>query len=210
LNPALVSEIVKLAHGRGLRVAAHVYTATDFHNALIGGVDDIGHLHGTGFDSLLGYQAFRISAPDAQLAARRHVSVTTTISWLDDYEGVARQRLVDSVVKPNLELLRANGVPILLGSDEFRGTSLHEAKVLASLGLFPNRELLDIWSRVTPQAIFPQRKIGRLANGYEASLLVLSRDPIADFSAGESIPMRLKQGYVLQAPRKTSFPALGQ
>ncbi|MEA2765670.1 MAG: hypothetical protein QOK07_2074 [Gemmatimonadaceae bacterium] len=210
LNPALLAQIVGLAHARGLRVSAHVYTAADFHNALIAGVDDIGHMPGAGYDSVLGYRAFRIAPADAELAGRRHVSMTTTIIWLDDYEGVPRQRLIDSVVRPNLELLRANRVPILLGSDEFRGTPLHEAKILASLGVFSNLELLNIWSHDTPQAIFPRRKIGSLADGYEASFLVLGTDPTADFGGVERITMRMKQGHVLPAPRAVPFPALGQ
>ncbi len=208
LNPGLVPEIVKLAHAQGLRISAHVYTGADFHNALTGGVDDIAHLPGTGYDSAVGYKAFRISPEDARLAGQRHVSVTTTVYWLDDYDGVARQQLIDSVVKPNLELLRENGVAILLGSDEFRGTSLHEAKVLASLGVFSNRELVDMWTRITPQAIFPRRKIGRLADGYEASFLVLAGDPTADFSNVGRITMRVKQGHVLPTPRDVEFPSL--
>jgi hypothetical protein len=210
LNPAFVPDIVRLAHASNLRVAAHVYTAADFHNALIGGVDDIAHLPGAGYDSVLGYRAFRISVADAQLAARRAVTVTTTIVWLDDYAGSPRQRLIDSVVKPNLELLRANGVTILLGSDEFRGTSLHEARLLSSLGVFTNAALIDIWSRITTQAIFPRRKLGTFANGYEASFLVLSKDPITDFSGVQSITLRMKQGHILDAPRKVDFPKLGQ
>ncbi|HEY0529322.1 MAG TPA: hypothetical protein VGD02_10875 [Gemmatimonadaceae bacterium] len=185
-----------------------MYTAADFHNALIGGVDDIAHLPGAGYDSILGFRAFRISPADAQLAARA-VTVTTTIVWLDDYTGLARQQLIDSVVKPNLELLRVNGVTILLGSDEFRGTSLHEARLLSSLGVFSNAALIDIWSRVTPQAIFPHRKLGNFANGFEASFLVLSKDPTTEFSGVASITLRMKQGRILDAPRKVDFPELG-
>ncbi len=46
-------------------------------------------------------------------------------------------------------------------------------------------------------AIFPDRKIGRLADGYEASFLVLDADPLADFSAIEKIRLRVKQGFHL-------------
>lgn len=209
LNPALVTEIAKRAHAAGLRVSAHVYTAADFHNALVGGVDDIAHMPGCGFDSTLGFQAFRISPEDARLAAARHVTVTTTLYWLYELDSAQRRRLVDLVIKPNIALLRANGVPILLGSDEFRATPLHEATVLASLGIFTNAELLDLWTRTTPQSIFPKRRIGRLADGYETSLLVLSGDPTADFSNVKRIVMRVKQGQILPIPRAVAFPSLG-
>ncbi len=46
IDPALVPEIARRAHAAGLRLSAHVYTATDFHNALVGGVDDVAHMPG--------------------------------------------------------------------------------------------------------------------------------------------------------------------
>ena len=46
LDPNLLSEIVRRAHRAGLRVSTHVETATDFHNALVAGVDEINHMPG--------------------------------------------------------------------------------------------------------------------------------------------------------------------
>jgi hypothetical protein len=46
LNPALLPEIVRRAHRAGLRVSTHIETATDFHNALVAGVDEINHTPG--------------------------------------------------------------------------------------------------------------------------------------------------------------------
>lgn len=155
INPALVPEIVRRAHAMGLRVAAHVYTAADFHNAITGGADDIAHMPGTGFDSTLGDAAFRITPSDAALAGARHVTVTTTLHWLSELDSAERRRMVESILAPNVARLKANGVQILVGSDEFRASPVHEAEVLAATGLFTNRELLDMWTRATAQAIFP-------------------------------------------------------
>jgi hypothetical protein len=79
MDPALVPIIAAKAHAAGLRVAAHAYTAADFRNALAGGVDDIAHFPGTGWDAKLGDAAFRITAEDAALAAKRGATVTTTL-----------------------------------------------------------------------------------------------------------------------------------
>jgi imidazolonepropionase-like amidohydrolase len=49
----------------------------------------------------------------------------------------------------------------------------------------------------TPQAIFPSRKIGRLDEGYEASLLVLRGDPLKDLERLGDVRLRIKQGRVL-------------
>jgi hypothetical protein len=52
-----------------------------------------------------------------------------------------------------------------------------------------------------PRAIFPHRDIGHLDDGAEASFLVLSGDPLADFAHTHDIAMRGKQGTVLGRPR---------
>ena len=47
----------------------------------------------------------------------------------------------------------------------------------------------------------PDRKIGRLEEGYEASFLVLEDDPLVDFDQVRSIRLRVKQGHVLALER---------
>jgi imidazolonepropionase-like amidohydrolase len=211
IDPALVPLIAAKAHAAGLRVAAHAYTAADFRNALAGGADDIAHFPGTGWDAKLGDAAFRITAEDAALAAKRGATVTTTLSWLGeewDSDPTKSQHILDAVIRPNLDLLRRAGVTILLGSDQFRKTAAVEAALLSRLRLFTNAELLKMWCETTPRAIFPKRRIGRLEDGYEASFLVLTANPLADFAASSRISMRVKQGETLPAPVNVPFPPL--
>jgi predicted amidohydrolase YtcJ len=211
IDPTLVPEIARRAHAAGLRVSAHVYSAADFHNAIAGGVDDVAHMPGTGYDERLGVAAFLVSEADARLAASRGVTVMTTLSWLgeqmDENPAQARQ-VLESVIRPNVAMLRRFGVPILIGSDQFRQSSAPEARLLARLGLFTNAELLTMWCETTPRAIFPGRRIGRLDEGFEASLLVLARNPLDDFAATGEIATRMKQGVVLPPPSPVPFPEL--
>jgi len=88
-------------------------------------------------------------------------------------------------------------VKLLVGSDQFRQTSLPEILLISSLKVFTNLELLKISCETTPQAIFPQRKIGFLRNGYEASFLVLDGNPLTSFEQIKNITLRFKQGYAL-------------
>jgi hypothetical protein len=210
IDPALVGEIARRAHAAGLRLSAHAYTAADFHNAVAGGVDDIAHFPGTGWDPKLGAAAFRISDADAALAARRGVTVTTTLSWLEEKESdtAGAGNVLDEVIRPNVAALRRAGVPILIGSDLFRQTPAPEAMLLSKLGLFTNAELLKMWSETTPRAIFPNRRIGRLAEGCEASFLVLGADPLADFSATSKIFLRVKRGVAIPEPPAIALPEL--
>ncbi len=68
---------------------------------------------------------------------------------------------------------------------------------VSGLGVFSNFELLKMWCERTPTAIFPTRRIGRLEEGYEASFLVLGRDPLKDLTAVKDIRMRVKKGFLL-------------
>lgn len=189
LDPALVPVLVRLAHSAGLKVSAHVYTAADFRNAVAGGVDWIAHLPG-------GPEAdpapFLLTEADARLAARRHVTVVTTVTQHGD--TALTDRLIRTQYAPNIALLRRHGVTLLLGSDRIGDTAATEAAALARSGLFTNLELLRMWSVTTPRAIFPARRIGMLRDGYEASFLVLAGDPLADFANTRRIVRRVKQG----------------
>jgi len=205
LNPALLPEIVRRAHRAGLRISAHVETATDFHNALSAGVDEINHT--PGFRPEKGdwkkYDAsrFKISERDARLAARNRVVVVTTLVSAIDHalqkkEGEPFNALRDLLVR-NLRLLKEHGVRIGVGSDSYRQTSLAEAVNLQKLGAFDNRTLLKMWCETTATTIFPKRKIGYLRNGYEASFVVLNDDPLQDFGNVQKIDKRFKQGEFL-------------
>ena len=169
-------------------------SAPDFRAALESGVHHMAHLPGgRGPDSL-----FLLTDADAAEAARRGVTVATTVSQhLDD---ALTERLLATQYAHNVEVLRRHGVPILVGSDLFPGTAATEVAALARSGLFTNLELLTMWSVTTPRAIFPERRIGALEDGYEASFLVLRDDPLVDMSA-RTISLRVKQGVPIPMDR---------
>ena len=207
LDPAVLPAIVRRAHRDGLRVSTHVETATDFHNALIAGVDEINHMPGfrpdkndvTTFTNLARYE---ISEADARLAARKRVVVVTTlgetINWILNGKEKAEDRAaVRVMVTHNLQILKKHRVPIAIGSDSFRSTAVPEAMNLSSLGVFDNLTLLKMWCETTSATIFPTRRIGHLKPGYEASFLVLDEDPLKDFANVKKINLRFKDGEVL-------------
>ena len=205
LNPALLPEIVKRAHAAGLSVATHVETATDFHNAVVAGADEINHT--PGFRPEKGdwkkYDAsrFRISESDARLAARNRITVVTTLVFAIDH-ALQKQKgepsdEIRGLLINNLQLLKKHDVHLAIGSDSYRQTSLDEAVNLQKLGAFNNRTLLKMWCETTATTIFPKRKIGYLKNGYEASFLVLNDNPLQDFANVQKIDKRFKQGEFL-------------
>ena len=207
IDPKLVPEIVRRAHAAGLRVMAHVETAADMRTALEAGADQIGHMpgfRGNQQTKLPVTEPYEISDADAQRAARQGAYVVTTLSGITALsasgpEGVTRRR-ADSLYIRNLRMLKKHGVRVIVGSDLYRNTAVPEAMYLASLGVYTNAELLRMWSDNTARGIFPDRRIGRLEPGYEASFLVLDRDPLADFANVKSIRLRVKQGTTIPDP----------
>ena len=196
MDPALVAEMVRRAHAAGLTVSAHVWTAADFRAAVEGGVDQIAHVPGGRSSNPA---PFLLTEADAALAAARRVTVVTTVAQQRD--SAVTDQLLASQLGPNLRVLKKHKVTLLLGSDLFPATAAVEAAALKRSGIFSNLELLRLWSVTTPQAIFPQRKLGELSEGYEASFLVLRGDPLADFAHTRAISLRVKRGVVLDGKR---------
>ena len=202
LDPALVPAIIARAHAVKLRVSAHIENAHDFHVAIAAGVDDIAHMPFVNSEKT---ESYRMAEDDLRAAAARGVSIATTLDWMDES---ANDRQVQ-VARDNLANMRRAGNTIVIGTDLFRKTARVEAELITSRHLMSNLDLLQTWAIATPRAIFPQRKIGRLADGFEASFLVLEGDPLADAANLEHIAMRVKQGHSL-IPRDTKLPALGE
>ena len=207
LDPALLPEIVRRAHHDGLRVSTHVETAADFHNAAVAGVDEINHLPGfrperndpSSYANLARYQ---ISEGDAKLAGDKHIVVVTTVGetaeiTFDEKIPEAPRLAVRAMLVGNLQLLRKHGVSIAIGSDSFRQTALAEALSVAKIQAFDNLTLLKMWCEATAATIFPKRKIGFLKDGYVANFLVLTGNPLTDFTNVKTIDMRVKQGEPL-------------
>jgi imidazolonepropionase-like amidohydrolase len=192
LDPRLAPQVVRMAHADGLRAAAHVVNVADFRVALDAGVDIIAHLPAEGM----------LTEEDARRTARLRVPVVTTCGFLT---RLARSNPQESAAiasrqTPNLRLLKQAGARIVIGSDDPADTTTGELAHLRRLGVFSDAELLSIWTRETPRAIFPKRMIGSLDEGYEGSFLALEGDPLADWSATERIRMRVKRGQRIRLP----------
>ena len=212
LNPALIPEICTRSHAAGLRVSAHIESAADFHNALVGGVDEINHMagfrpEGQALSQYHNLASYEISEADARLAAQKGVVVVTTL-WGNIERSKASEQTseaaigkqVHDLIIRNLQLLKRHHVKITVGDDQYRQDSLQEVLALHSLAVFTNLELLKMWCEATPATIFPKRNIGHLQEGYEASFLAINGDPLQDFLNVRKIELRVKQGEVLHLP----------
>ena len=223
LDPALLPLIVRKAHASGLRVSAHVVNGTDVRHAIAAGVDELVHVPAMGALSDVerrmsqlvtgkldddGLRAIStalgridpadpgtlpLAAATARLAAERRVVMVTTMNLSMRAPSTLRPS-IRALQAATLRMLRAQGVPLAIGSDNVDDSSALEAAHLQSLGVLDNLALLTLWTDDTARAIFPDRKIGQLQEGYEASFLALENNPVDDWSNVARIKARFKQG----------------
>ncbi len=199
LDPKLVPLIVQKAHAAGLRVSAHVDTVTDYRIALSGGVDEMAHLPGYYVDSKDNLDKYLLTERDVKATVKRKVWVIPAPMFFGVIDAKSREK-TDVGLKANFSLLKKYKAKIAIGSDRYGSTPLDDAFHLQKLGVFSNLEILKIWSEDTPQTIFPDRKLGKLKNGFEASFLVLQDNPIKDFNGLKNIKLRFKQGNFIKIP----------
>jgi imidazolonepropionase-like amidohydrolase len=193
---------VKRAHAAGLRVSAHVESAADYRVALRAGVDEMAHLPGYYFTLDEDPALYRLTEKDAAETAKRRTWVIPTPNLPDSFEDKALLRRVEEVGKYNLGLLKRYNARVAFGADAYMATPVEYVIYIGSLGVFSNLEMLKIWSEDTPQTIFPNRKTGHLSQGYEASFLVLDKDPLQDLEAVKGIRLRFKQGHFIGTQAK--------
>lgn len=206
MNPALLPALVDAAHGIGRRVWAHVETPYDMEIALRAGVDGFAHVPGYGAPMATDSVAQTMLLPDStiELAGRRRVLMTATLVLSARQAGTdsaALRRLRDVTVR-NAGALQRAGVTLLAGSDTYSDAGIirdDPATTARLLGFSPLQEL-RLMAVTTPTAIFPTRRIGRLAPGYDASALALSCNPLQRRECLHAITMRLKQGAWLTVP----------
>jgi imidazolonepropionase-like amidohydrolase len=203
LDPALVPLVTGKAHAAGLKVAAHVDTATDVHIAVTGGVDELGHMPGYYLGAKDDPASVRIADADIAVMAKRHIPVQATAGIdTDEKTPVEDLKVRQAAQRDNLRRLKAAGIVVIVGSDHYGQDSVHEADYLQGLGVWSNLEMLRMWSVAAPQDVFPKRKIGELKEGYEASFLVLKANPLERWGAVHEIGDRWKQGERVVVEKK--------
>jgi imidazolonepropionase-like amidohydrolase len=223
LDPRVLQRIVERAHAGGLRVSVHIVNGADFRNAVNAGVDEIVHIPAAGAFPAVEQRIYQVATnaldeaairqiaadlarvdpadpstlslrrEDARLAAQRGTVVVTTLSP-SSRAPAPLLPLIRAVQSASVRTLIDSGVTLAIGSDNVSDSSVLEAEHLHSLGVVDTLGLLKLWAEDTPRSIFPQRQIGFLREGYEASFLALDGNPLEDWRNIRRIKLRFKQG----------------
>ncbi len=209
LSPEVAAYVVQKAHQAGLRVFAHIETASDFRIGIKIGIDGFAHAPYYGWNgSLETKPQDDLNLQDIKLAARKKIVVIPTaqrgIYGATDYhsagKGTINQERFARLIERQKRLfgeMQKNGVKFALGLDNYGMTLLPEILHFHDNKIFDNLTLLKIAVETTPQTIFPNRNIGKLSAGYEASFLVLNGNPLSDFNQIKNINLRFKQGVFI-------------
>ena len=202
LCPDVLREVVRRAHAAGKCVFAHVNTAADVRLALAAGVDALAHIP-LGDDGISADEAEPLvlsTETIGRIGERQMVVTPTALLLARELESFRTDTLQQEVAlqRDQLRRLHEAGARLALSGHDWRVTALREAMYLHAYDIFDDRTLLKLWAETTPRAIFPDRKIGSLQPGYEASFLVLGCNPIQEWNCVTDIRLRFKQGHFIQ------------
>lgn len=209
LSEEVAAYITKKAHDAGLRVAAHIETSDDLKIGLKIGVDVFAHSPYYGYD----FNGMKPTPPiftpeELKTIRKRKLGVIPTLSLNEEFSIV---RNASNNYRGELDLVRFNkivefqkktvaalknaGFVFAIGSD--RQSLTPEIDYWAKNNIFEPSFILTTLTATTPQMMYPNRKIGLLKEGYEASFLVLGGNPLTDFNQIKNINLRFKQGTII-------------
>lgn len=223
-----IEAIVRAAHARSLKVYAHVSTADMTRVAMDAGVDGIMHAPTDLMpDQLLAAMAERrmwyvptFSLYDGILtwARRERESDPYALAGVEPavIESLASSPFLAAAAEDeagalaylrnaaqNLRRAAAAGVPIALGTDVnnpfvYPGHSAHEELALmVRAGLSP-LEALRAGTIGSATFLGGQDRLGRIAPGFEADILILSRNPLEAIENSRSISLVIADGRLLE------------
>jgi imidazolonepropionase-like amidohydrolase len=190
MDTAVVKAAVDVAHAQGKPVFAHPQNRTGVDNALAGGVNVLAHT--------IPDAQFTYSPEEFGRIRTQHTALTPTLTlWTTIVPDPAiTERVIQSAVA-QLKAFSSNGGTVLFGTDvgfitiydtslelEFMHRALSASEVLASL-------------TTNPAAYFKAAKKGRVENGFDADLVVLDADPLADVRNLAKVAYTIRAGQII-------------
>lgn len=189
-TPEELAGIIKTAHGRGVRVSAHISVAKDLVLALDAGVDDMAHM---------------ITDPlPADLVQRL---VSTGITWeptIELWKNVGQG--MDRYVIENLRSFARAGGKVALGTDyegyytPFQlGMPIKEMEWMLEAGLSP-MQIIEAGTRQAAYVCGLEKELGTLEAGMIADILVVQGDPLQDIHVLANVRWVIHNGSVIRFP----------
>jgi imidazolonepropionase-like amidohydrolase len=195
-----ISAVVQVAHGAGLRVAAHAHGARSIKDAILAGVDTIEH-------------ASLIDDAGIELARAHHVALSMDVYNGDyiDTEG-RKQGWPEDFLRKNLETTEAQregftrahagGVPIVYGTDAGvypHGLNARQFPIMVARGMTPMEAIQSATSLAARYMGWSDR-VGQVAPGFYADVIAVKGDPLADITRLQDVAVVIKDGLAFKLP----------
>jgi imidazolonepropionase-like amidohydrolase len=189
--------IVEEAGMAGTYVSAHLYTDDAIRRCVEAGVHSLEHCN-------------LITAETAALAAAKGAVAVPTLVTFDKLasEGVSLGFPPDSIAKvekvraagmDSLGIMRKAGLPMVYGSDLLGEMHRHQSEEFVIRGrALPAHEVIASATHIAAKLLRQDGKLGAVAAGAHADLIVVDGDPLRDLSLltaqGRHMPLIMKGG----------------
>jgi imidazolonepropionase-like amidohydrolase len=197
LSADVIEAAANEAHRSGKLVFAHPNTGADVLTATRGGVDIIAHTtpHTGAWD-------------DAMLTAmrERRMALTPTLTiwkWYARHDRLSSQRKITNTEIDQLRAWLACDGDVLFGNDlgAVDYDPREEYLLMSEAGMsFP--QILASLTTKPAERFGESEKLGRIAPGFEADLVVLNGDPSKDIRALTSVQHTLRSGEIIYSASK--------
>lgn len=197
-----LTEIVRTAHGLGVKVAAHAHGTNGVIAALKAGVDSIDH--GT-FSDDEAMKLFKQSgaylvptlSPGAKIPATMEGNpfFTDAIKAKANAASAASENTFSNAYKA--------GVKIAFGTDSAvtpHGENADEFKMMVDAGMSTNDAIRSA-TITSAELLGIQDKLGTLENGMLADIIAVSNNPLNDISTLRNVNFVMKEGVVMKSAR---------
>ncbi len=194
---AELKALVEAAHGAGRPVSAHATTDAGMRLAIAAGVDTIEHGYGGSPDT------FRLMKERGVAYLPTLTAAEASSEYFEHYipgKTPPTERMAQAA-NAFRNALKA-GVTIGCGSDVgvfAHGTNARELVWMAQLGMTASQVLLAATS-IDARILGRQNELGRIATGFDADLVAVQGDPLADIHAVEQVAFVMKGGHIYKQP----------
>ncbi|MER9390219.1 amidohydrolase family protein [Mesorhizobium sp. M0435] len=193
--------VVEEAKNAGTYVAAHLYTDAAIRRAAEAGIHSLEHCN------LIQPETAKYAASQGAIAVPTLVTFDKLLSEgaSNGYpaDALARVEIVQSAGLESLAIMREAGLPMAYGSDLLGEMHRHQSEEFIIRGrVLPAHEVIASATSVAAKLCHMEGKIGTIASGAFADLIVVDGNPLDDLTLlthqGRHVPLIMREGTIVK------------
>ncbi|WP_201836522.1 metal-dependent hydrolase family protein [Microvirga zambiensis] len=193
--------VVEEAKNAGTYVAAHLYTDAAIRRAAEAGIHSLEHCN------LIQPETARFAASQGAIAVPTLVTFDKLLAEgaSNGYpaDALAKVEVVQAAGTESLSIMREAGLPMAYGSDLLGDMHRHQSEEFVIRGrVLPAHEVIAAATSVAAKLCQMEGKIGTVAPGAFADLIVIDGNPLDDLSLlthqGGHMPLIMREGVIVK------------